>query len=119
MGVINFGQQILTYSYGEEARARNWDKLNYQIIPAGIYSGGVLSLTGVNQVSVAPLICYIDDDNTEIGVRVETTTPVNVIVSPSQPYVILRMIWIDTSGIYMDIIPMDLADILSSDLIVG
>ena len=43
MGSTNYGNQIINFDYKSPATAEKFNNLTYQIIPRGIYEGGLLT----------------------------------------------------------------------------
>lgn len=58
------------------------------IRPVGIYSGGYLTKTGGNNVSLSTLICEVSDGTHQV--RVETTVAVTKTLSEAAPYLVLN-----------------------------
>lgn len=139
---INLGIQDLSFQYREEARAKYFNKIIDQLLPAGIYAGGALRVNGTVQVILEPIICLIKPGNItttdiDISVRVETTVDQTISMAqtldPTQPdttkpYIVLRFDWADQENNYMDMLAVAFSDdpeeadddfIKPNDLVVG
>ena len=113
MGVTDFGTQTLTIDYNEAGKTDKVNVLNYQISQKGIYIGGLLTKTGVNELTLSALIAQTEDKDylNGIGVRVETSTTVVIngasspyVLSATNCYIVARMSWVATASNYMDIL---------------
>ena len=119
MGIINYGSQNVSFDYGELGKSEIFNKINYKLVEKGIYEGGLLTRVDDTHIDLSTLLCYVEDNTAEIGVRVSTTEVLNIEVSSAVPYIILRYVWINTENNYADIIPSTYANILEDDLIIG
>jgi len=119
MGSTNYGNQQLAFDFNEDATGKLFNKTQYQLTPSGIYSGFTLSKLSDTYISVSAGLCYIQDDTSQLGTRVETTASQTLPITSVTPYIILRFNWIDALHNYMDILVSDFASIQASDLIVG
>ena len=119
MGTINYGNQKVTFEYGEAATSENFNKINYKILESGIYDGGIVTKYDDTTIAISPFVCFIADDNNEIAVRVETSTDIHLTVVEATPYIILRMNWADISNNYLDVYAKSYADVQSNDLILS
>lgn len=140
---INKGVQDISFQYREEARARYFNKIVDRLLPAGIYSGGVLRVSGNVQVILQPVVNLIKPGNVngnseiDISVRVETTADQPISLAsvgdptqpePLKPYIVLRYDWVDQESNYMDMLPVAFSDdpneirddyLQPADLVVG
>ena len=119
MGTNNFGTQTITFDYGQIGTAKGFNKLNYKLLPAGVYEGGLLTYVNANTVTIAPLVCFIEDSAVKLGARVETINNVNLTITEATPYVIARLIWADVNINYMDFFCKAVGDLLTTDVIIG
>lgn len=119
MGSTDFGSQLLSFDYNQDATAKLFNKINYNLLPTGIYSGCTLNYLSNNFLSVQPGVVFIQDSTSENGTRIETTAAQTIEVSSTTPYVIFRFTWSDAQNNFMDMLAVALADVLSDDLIVG
>ncbi len=119
MGTTNYGNQDLSFDFKEPGKSENFNKLNYKLFPSGIYSGGLLTRVSNSSVTIAPLVCYMDDDTSEVGVRIKTATVVTKEVSSAYPYLILRFSWLNLENNFMDIESVAYSGILTGDLVIG
>ena len=119
MGIVNYGDQQISFDFKEPGKSENFNRLNYQLTEKGLYDGGVLTYTDATHISVAPFTVYIEDAATKLGVRIKTANAVPLLVNNTAPYVILRFNWSNTENNYADVLMSNYTNILSDDLIVG
>lgn len=124
MGQTNYGNQNLLFDYKEEAKGIKFNRINYKLLSHGIYSGGdITKVTGQSyHISISPFIAYVETAvpsvPTNIGVRIETTTAVNITLNNvSDKFVVGRFEWINTENNFMDFLVV--SSPLSSDIIFG
>lgn len=118
MGLIDYGTQKITFDYKEEGTSQNFNKVNYKILPVGFYSGGDITITAVDKISIDPFIAVVQDDVNELAVRLETTTQITDFnVASALPYIVGRFTWSNTEDNYMDILSVAYADIDANDLV--
>lgn len=139
----NKGEQLQSFRYQQEARARIFNKLLRDVFPAGIYEGQRLERVNDTTVRVTPGTCIINttdnvsDPAEDIALRVETRSDqdINVALSgdTSQadrnfPYIVFRFEWSDEENNYMDMLAVaysndpnetDDTRLKPNDLIVG
>ena len=89
--------QIITYDFRYEGTSDKFNKINYNLLPKGIYSGGVLSRTDSSSIQISKFVAFYIDSNNEIGSRIETNDPANLTVSESTPYIVLKFYY-DPNG---------------------
>lgn len=119
MGLINYGNQEITYNYKHAGRSQDFNKLNYQLFPVGLYNGGLLTYFDLNTVRLAIFSAFIEDIVNEVAVRISTTTTVDIDVTVSTPYIVIRYEWLNSINNYADILAVDYASILADDIIIG
>lgn len=120
MGLVNYGNQNVIFSYKESGTSENFNRLYYKILKPGIYSGGVLSKSGTNTITISPTTAYIEDNNYKLGVRVQTTDSVDITVEETNAeYIVLRYVWSNIEGNYMDVVSVPFSNILATDVIIG
>lgn len=128
MGSTNYGFQTVRYSYQLEARSSFFNETLHNVIPPGIYEGGLLSKNPLftNRCSVSPMTVFIYDplldepnDKRPLGVRVQTKASIDLNLSlspitgtpltPTQqyPYSCLSFTWNNVTENYMDIFSAD------------
>ena len=128
----NYGIQDHGFEYRQEARARLFNRLLFDLIPPGIYSGLEINRVSDTQIEITPGVCFIKDNavsDETIAVRVRTTQAQGIDVSnTSKPYIVLRFGWSDAEDNYMTMGAVGFSDnpgetddtlILPNDLIVG
>jgi hypothetical protein len=119
MGTTNYGDQTITFDFLQEATAEGFNKLAYELIPSGIYSGGLLTRSNDITAILAPFTCFAVDATRGIGVRVQTASSVTASVSSATPYIVGRFVWLDVESNYMDVMSVSEGDLLSTDIIFG
>lgn len=119
MGIVDIGNQIITYDYKQEAIAEDFNRLNHNLLPRGIYSGGTLSKVSDVSINIAPLTCSYTDSTNNVTVRIETTTTANISISAAKPYVVLKYTWLNTEINYAEFLTKDKTEIVTDDLILG
>lgn len=123
MGITNHGTQSVSHQYYEEVKAllRNCRVVN--ILPRGIYSGGLLTRVNDTQITLSPATVEIGD--TSVQVRVATAADATITnatldsgtISPATPYIVLRWAYAASSSNYMEIHAVAAA--LANDVVVG
>lgn len=119
MGSTNFGNQLLSFDFNQDATAKLFNNTSYGLLPNGIYSGFTLTKLSNTYVTISVGISYISDSSNNLGVRIETSEEQSIVVSNAKPYVILRFDWVDAANNYMDMLSIEYENILPDDLIVG
>lgn len=125
MGIINFGNQILTYDYQQPARSQDFNRLNFRLHAPGLYwfegqgTVDLISKTDANEATLQPMVCFLTDESTNTGVRLETQEPIVITVSNATPYIVWRFTWNNVDKWYADILVLAFSDIQSTDVILG
>jgi hypothetical protein len=119
MGSVDNGNQVLSYDYKEQGTSENFNKINYRLIPHGVFSGGAITRVDDTNVLIAPLVCFFEDTTNSVGVRIETTTNATLVVSATNMYIVARFVWQNTEDNYMDFLALPFASILSTDSVLG
>lgn len=118
MGSTNYGTQTKSVGFYDPADSGVVNKRNVSVQERGIYSGGLLTMTSGNNVSLSPLVCVIGDANYQL--RVETTVAVALTLDSTNKVVILRWSYTGSASTdYMDVLAVGTGSILPNDLIVG
>lgn len=118
MGTINLGDQTITYSFQYPGGAQEFNKINFALLPRGIYSGGTLEKVSSSVVNINPFICYFSDSLNELGVRVQTLESKGISVSESEPYIVIQFSWENSLNQGL-IKTKEYADIDDDDIIIG
>lgn len=142
---VNKGSQVLGFDYRQEARAKLFNRLFSQLVPAGIYSGAVLTRNtattiSANPTATHPTVVLIKDANADalnVTTRIEATSEMNInlddgtnpgYANPDKPYIVFRFAWSDVENNFMDIVAVawpedptatDPAFLWPTDIIVG
>lgn len=119
MATVDNGKQELTFDYFNDAKAINFNQINYGLQTPGVYSGGTLILISNTEVEVEPLICFVQDSEKGIGVNLKTNENAVVSIQGSTPFIILRFDWLNLESNYADIIAVSSTDLRNDDLILG
>jgi hypothetical protein len=119
MGVVDNGNQIISYSYTQEVIASSMNRMSYGLLPPGIYSGGTLLRTSDTSIEILPFALYYKDTVNNLGVRIETTQSALVTVNNTKPFIVGRFEWIDSIDNYMDFVAISNAEITATDIIFG
>lgn len=82
------GSQIITLDYFAPANSTEVNKRNLNIMPTGIYDGGILSIVNNSTCQVSTFVAEISDGTYQV--RCETQSTVNVSVAAATPYVVIR-----------------------------
>ena len=108
----NYGGQVLSLDFRQDARAKGFNQVFCDILPYGIYSGGQLTRISDTVVNVGLLVCVIkSDENDKVALRIETTETQNISLATitgsmyanvAMPYIVLRFGWQDLEVNYMD-----------------
>lgn len=124
--IINLGSQVLTFDYLQAGTAESFNKINYRIFERGIYTGGIISKYSASQIEISPMVFYIEDSTTELGVRVETTVPFQSSTTPgddfqitsTKTYIVARFTWSNTEAWYVKFWALENPGAIESDDIV-
>jgi microcystin-dependent protein len=101
MGSTNYGTQIIVFDYKYPLKGIDFNWLLRDILPAGIYKGGDLIVSGANQVTINPLVAVAYSDAYR-ATRIQTTAPVTLNIIESSPKVYLTYTYIETEDNYAD-----------------
>ena len=115
MGTTNYGNQSIQWQYYDPLNSDEFDKHNQDIIPVGIYKGGLIALAGGNDITIATLVCMISDGTQ--AARIATTTPIALTIAQATPYVCLTWTWAALTNWFMDVTAK--ASPAANDIVVG
>lgn len=101
MSITNLGNQYITFDYRHPATGRDFNTLLRGGIKPGIYSGGTITITGANTISIAPFIAYLYSSTDKL-VRVETRTAVALTITESTPVLSITYPWADVAENWLD-----------------
>jgi hypothetical protein len=100
---VNYGNQVLVFSFHQEARAKGFNREFCDTLPYGVYTGGNLTRLNENVVQVGELTTIIrSNEEDSVALRIETTEIQNIVPQPNKPYIILRFGWADYDDNFMD-----------------
>ena len=119
MGVTDYGTQTHVFDYRQAATGQGFNRLNYKLLPPGIYEGGTLTRISDVLIEISALTCYITDSGNNVGVRIKTAVAQQISISSAEPWVVLRFSWVNAENNYMDMVAVSHANIQADDLVVG
>jgi len=120
MGVVNKGQQILSYDFREKGLAEEFNKLNYKLHFPGIYTGGDLYKVSDTSIGIQPFVCVYNDNTNRTAIRIETQDNAIVeSVSDINCWIVGRFSWLNTEENYMEFVAVSSENIQPSNLIFG
>jgi hypothetical protein len=100
---VNFGNQVLVFSFHQEARAKGFNQGFCDILPYGVYTGGNLTRLNNNLIQIGELTTIIRSNEADrVALRIETTEIQELVVERTKPYVILRFGWANSDNNFMD-----------------
>ena len=111
---------LINQNWGQSGISQTWNRLNYNVIPSGFLTDVSLTKISSVEVSVPAFTAFIYDSVLNLGVRIEnTTTETGIAIAPANPYVVVRLTWVNNSSNDFTIISVAYGSILSTDLIIG
>ena len=114
----NVGQQIVTIKYKDPVDNEVGNRVGEGVRKLGIYSGGILTKVDDVTVSLSPLDCEIKSQSTTHQIRVQTQSSVNITVSSTDRFVVLR--WDYTADEEQDYMSFHaVSTVLEKDIVVG
>ncbi len=119
MGILDIGRQILTVGYKMPGKSQDINKLLKDIINDGLYKVPVITKTSDTEVEIQPFIAMIKDITNELILRMETTQNVFMSISPAEPYLVIRLNWINKIDNYVDFVNVGESDLQDNDIILG
>ncbi len=119
MGSTDYGTQDISFRFQEPLKSLNFNKLNYQTLPTGVYDGGTLTKVSGSVVQVSPISFIIQDSEDEVVVNIKTANSVSLIVSAATPFIVLRWEFLEVDNNYADFLTVSFGQIQNDDLIVG
>lgn len=117
MGSIDHGGQTIQVNFNAPADSVSWTKRLVDLIPRGIYKGGVLTKVTNTTVTLSPLVVEVGDDFYQV--RVSTQSSVTITVASATPYIVLRWVYTGAGSNYMDVLAVASGSIQNNDVIVG
>jgi len=113
MSNLALGNPVVAYAYKYDAKGSAFNKLFYNILSPGIYTGGGLSFSG-NQIIVDSYDALFPYPTTSQIIAVHTNSSINLSssvgeggyglgnITSSLPYIAMYFIWTDSTGVYPD-----------------
>ena len=112
------GTQTVTVKYFDPVDSSVVNKIGVDVRKVGIYSGGYLTRVNDTTVTVSTLRCEIGDGTYQVGIS--TAATVNVTVSSTNKYVVLRWAYTGVAADdYMEFVATTLVGIQATDVVVG
>jgi hypothetical protein len=100
---VNYGNQVLVFSFHQEARSKGFNQGFCDILPYGVYTGGALTRLNESLVQIGELTTVIrSNEDDKVALRIETTELQNLVVESSKPYIVLRFGWSNSDDNFMD-----------------
>jgi len=113
----NKGNQDIQFKYYDPLNSDHFDKRNQEIIPIGIYDGGLCTIISDTSVEVSPMVVEISDGQHQARVRTQSAYTVTGL-SSGNPYIVLSWNWVGLVAWYMDIKPSSIS-IDANDIILA
>jgi hypothetical protein len=103
INTVNYGSQVLSFDFHQEARARGFNNIFCDILPYGVYTGGVLTRLSSSLIQIGETNVIIrSNEGDSVALKITTTETQDLTVIPARPYIILRFGWADTDNDFMD-----------------
>jgi hypothetical protein len=105
MSITNLGNQYITFDYKHPATGSAFNTSLREAVKPGLYSGGQISITGANEISIAPFVVYIKTGTLYTDaklIRIETRSAVTLTITESTPVIALTFTWQDVSENWLD-----------------
>jgi hypothetical protein len=118
MGSTDYGTQTILFKYKQPLVASELNKWFYNILNAGVYDGGALTISSGNIVSIAPIHVIVTTSTNE-SVHISTADSVLLTISESTPYITCQFSWADSTTNYMDFTAKALGSITTNDIVIG
>jgi (2Fe-2S) ferredoxin len=125
MGLIDYGNQNITFRYKQEDSSAGYNGVVSGIFDVGIYTGGALSFLGTT-VTIDPFTAWLNDSvNPDISLRVRTSSPIiqNVsgLGSNTDPAILcLQFTWQDIESVFADFLIRKQSDpAFANEIIIG
>jgi hypothetical protein len=100
---INYGNQVQVFSFHQEARSKGFNQGFCDILPYGVYTGGLLTRLNDNLIQIGELTAVIrSNESDKVALRIETTEIQEIAVEQAKPYVVLRFGWANSDNNFMD-----------------
>ena len=128
---VDPGNQIVSVIYNAPVDSHVVNKLNVDIIPRGVYSGGYFTMGGdpssdTGVATIDPFVCIVQDtsgvssiDGTT-QVRVETTTSTEVTGITTNDYLVVRWAYVtNAANSFASVLAVASGELLADDVILG
>jgi hypothetical protein len=132
MNTVNYGNQKITLSYFNVGTSKSFNQRNYKILPMGIYSkmqydtdknlsfsnGNVTKLNSTT-ARISPFIAEVRDFENNISIRIETQENIDVILTPSEPYLMIKFEYGASQQNYASIIRSSYAMLVEDYIVIA
>jgi len=125
MGLIDYGNQNITFRYKQEDASAGYNGVVSGIFDVGIYNGGALSFLGT-VVTINPFTSWLNDSvNSDISIRVRTSSPIVQDVaglgSDTDPAILcLQFTWQNVESVFADFLIRKQSDpAFTNEIIIG
>lgn len=119
MGSLDFGTQINTFCYENEASSASFNTILNDILSDGVYKGGIITKVSDEACSVGATVAIVTDPAKNISIRCQTTVPATIAVSSANCYIVMRLDWLDQINNYVDILGVPVESILDKDVVLA
>jgi len=137
---IDKGRQVRTFQYRNPASSASFNRLLTDILPSGVYAGGLFTRLSGTVISISKLVALVHSNEREadrIFLRFETTEDQDLSLAvalggatcdPERCYVVARFGWEDVESDFLDFIAVKYSNdpheyrpdyIMPKDLILG
>jgi len=113
----NYGNQNIQFRFYDELTSSHFDKRSRDIVPVGIYKGGLLEKVDDSRVKVQQMVVEISDGTYQA--RIITQSDQVISIDSGHPYVRLSWNWQGVRNWFMKMEASDLSSIKEDDLVVG
>jgi hypothetical protein len=118
MGSTNYGTQSIIFEYKQPLTSSELNKWFYNILNAGVYSGGTLLIDSGNNIIISPIHVIVNTSSQQ-AVHISTSNNVALTISEATPYVTCQFTWEDSVTNYMDFTAKALGSITTNDIVIG
>jgi len=132
MNNINYGNQKISLNYFNIGTSKSFNQRNFKLLPMGIYSkleynsdktvtfsNGYLEKVNSTTVRVHPFIAEVRDFEHNVSMRIETQEVIDITVSPSEPYIIIKFEYGATTDNYAFVVRSAYSLLVEDYIIIG
>jgi hypothetical protein len=101
--ITNYGNQRIVFDFHQEARAKGFNDAFCDILPYGVYTGGILTRLNGSLIQIGEMAVIIrSNESDQVALKITTTESQELVVEYTKPYIVLRFGWADTDNDFMD-----------------